>query len=72
MIVKAAKVIPGQKDRSGIPLGTLLTFRTCTVQFSPWQMLSGGCSPMTSDANSQLTAGSFPLAASIRNCDGSR
>jgi len=39
----------------------------CTVQFSPRQVLAGGCS-LVGPETIQLTAGRAPLCASVTNC----
>jgi hypothetical protein len=42
-------------------------FNCWTVQFSPWQVLLGGCS-LPGPITSQLTACRLRLAASVANC----
>src|SRR5579883_1541668 len=49
--------------------GPCITALTCaTVQFSPSQVLFGGCSLTFAGCTSQLTAGNCPFCASATNC----
>src|SRR5215467_3462834 len=47
----------------------MIAFKTWTVQFSPLQILAGGCSETSSPSEKiQLIAGSLPVWASVMIC----
>src|SRR5215472_910266 len=47
----------------------MIAFKTWTVQFSPLQILAGGCSETSAPSEkTQLIAGRFPVCASVMIC----